>query len=100
MKELLTSAPTAATLATRVCRGATIGANATIVCGVTLGAYCFIGAGAVVTKDVARHALIIGNPGRAKGWVSHEGEILGDDLVCPRTGRQYALRDGALEAIS
>lgn len=76
---------------TLVAKGATIGANATIVCGVTLGAYSFIGAGAVVTKDVKPHALVVGNPARQVGWVSHSGEKLGDDLVCPRDGRRYEL---------
>ena len=76
---------------TVVRRGATIGANATIVCGVEVGAYSLIGAGAVVTADVAPHRLLVGVPARAVGWVSHAGEVLGDDLVCPRTGRQYRL---------
>lgn len=74
---------------TRVKKGASIGANATIVCGVTLGEYCFIAAGAVVTKDVPAYALMVGLPARQKGWVSKEGEILGEDLVCPRTGEKY-----------
>jgi len=76
---------------TLVRRGTTIGANATIVCGVTLGEYCFVGAGAVVTKDVPPHALVVGNPARQMGWVGHAGERLGDDLVCPRTGDIYCL---------
>ncbi len=78
-------------LPTRVGRGASIGANATIVCGHTLGAYCLVAAGAVVTADVAPHALVAGNPARRIGWVSHAGERMGPDLVCPRTGRRYAL---------
>ncbi len=77
-------------------RGATIGANATIVCGVEVGAYSLIGAGAVVTSDVAAHRLAVGVPARAVGWVSHAGEILSDDLVCPRTGRAYQVQDGEL----
>ena len=81
---------------TIVRRGATIGANATVVCGVEIGAYSLIGAGAVVTTDVAPHRLIIGVPARAVGWVSHAGEVLGEDLICPRTGRQYRIEDGSL----
>ena len=76
-------------LPTRVGRGATIGANATIVCGVTIGRYALIGAGAVVTQDVGNHVLVVGNPARAAGWVSRTGERLGDDLTCPRTGETY-----------
>ena len=74
---------------TLVRRGATIGANATIVCGNEIGAYAMIGAGAVVTRDVPAHALMTGVPARRIGWVSHAGERLGDDLVCPRTGQRY-----------
>ena len=76
--------------------GATIGANATIVCGVEIGAFSLIGAGAVVTTDVAPHRLVVGVPARAVGWVSHAGEVLDDDLVCPRTGRRYQVIDGSL----
>ena len=86
-------------LKTRVKQGATIGANATIVCGVTLGAYCFIGAGSVVTRNVPAHALVYGNPAKQHGWMSHEGEKLGDDLICARSGRRYALKDGVLMAL-
>jgi UDP-2-acetamido-3-amino-2,3-dideoxy-glucuronate N-acetyltransferase len=74
---------------TLVKRGATIGANATIVCGITIGEYAFIGAGAVVTKDVAAHALMVGAPARRTGWMSRAGEKLRPDLICPRTGEQY-----------
>jgi len=74
---------------TYVERGVTIGANATIVCGNRLGAYSLIGAGAVVTKDVKPHAVMVGNPAKQIGWVSHAGEKLGNDLVCLREGRQY-----------
>ena len=77
---------------TLVKQGATIGANATVVCGATLGAWCLIGAGAVVVRDVPDFALMAGVPARRIGWVSRAGETLGDDLVCPRTGRRYSLR--------
>lgn len=76
---------------TPVGRGASIGANATIVCGHALGEYCFIGAGSVVTKDVPNFAMMVGNPARRVGWMSRVGEKLGADLVCPRTGERYAL---------
>lgn len=75
--------------ATRVRRGATIGANATIVCGHELGEYCMIGAGAVVTRDVPAYALMVGVPARRIGWVSRAGEILDETLTCPRTGERY-----------
>ncbi|HEX9647449.1 MAG TPA: acyltransferase, partial [Alphaproteobacteria bacterium] len=84
---------------TLVRRGATVGANATVLCGTTVGAYAMIGAGAVVTRDVADHALVIGSPARRVGWVSRTGERLGSDLVCPRTGERYRETDGRLEAI-
>jgi UDP-2-acetamido-3-amino-2,3-dideoxy-glucuronate N-acetyltransferase len=74
---------------TLVRTGASIGANATIVCGHTLGAYCFIAAGAVVAKDVPDFALMAGVPARRIGWMSHNGARLGPDLVCPETGRRY-----------
>ncbi|MEL6437087.1 MAG: acyltransferase [Pseudomonadota bacterium] len=83
-------------LPTLVKRGTTIGANATVICGNTLGAYSMIGAGAVVTKDVADHALVLGTPARQVGWVSRSGERLGDELICPRTQEKYTLVDGAL----
>lgn len=76
---------------TIVGRGSTIGANATIVCGNSLGAYSFVAAGAVVTKDVPAHVLVAGVPARRIGWMSHDGERLGDDMVCPRSGRRYEL---------
>jgi UDP-2-acetamido-3-amino-2,3-dideoxy-glucuronate N-acetyltransferase len=69
--------------------GATIGANATIVCGHTIGEYAFIAAGAVVTQDVPAFALMAGVPARRIGWMSHAGEKLGPDLVCPRSARRY-----------
>jgi len=85
---------------TYVEKGTTIGANATILCGIRLGAYSFIGAGAAVLKDVKPHALMVGNPARQIGWMSHVGEKLGSDLVCPREGRRYHLNsDNFLEEI-
>jgi UDP-2-acetamido-3-amino-2,3-dideoxy-glucuronate N-acetyltransferase len=74
---------------TLVRKGASIGANATIVCGNTIGRYAMIGAGAVVTHDIADHALALGAPARRVGWVSRTGDRLGPDLVCPRTGERY-----------
>ena len=74
---------------TLVRRGATIGANATIVCGHTLGSYCLIGAGAVVVTDVPAFGLMVGNPARRIGWMSRAGARLGPDLVCPIEGLQY-----------
>jgi UDP-2-acetamido-3-amino-2,3-dideoxy-glucuronate N-acetyltransferase len=74
---------------TLVKRGASIGANATIVCGHTVGEYAFIAAGAVVTRDVPAFALMAGVPARRIGWMSHAGERLGPDLVCPRSARRY-----------
>lgn len=76
--------------------GATIGANATIICGNTIGRYAFIGAGAVVTRDVKPHALMVGNPARQVGWVSHAGEVLREDLICPRENRRYHVIDEQL----
>ena len=78
---------------TTIRRGATVGANATIVCGITLGRYCFIAAGAVVTKDVPDYALIQGVPGRHVGWMSRHGHRLHRDsrqeLHCPESGYRY-----------
>ncbi|ETZ07144.1 UDP-2-acetamido-3-amino-2,3-dideoxy-D-glucuronate N-acetyltransferase [Holospora obtusa F1] len=85
---------------TLVERGVTIGANATIVCGNKLGAYSLIGAGAVITRDVKPHAVMVGNPAKHIGWVSHAGEKLGDNLVCPREGRRYQVIDENLKEIS
>ncbi len=78
---------------TLVKRGATLGANCTIICGNVIGEYALIGAGAVITKDVAPHAMMAGVPAKQIGWVSHSGEILGDDLLCPREKRQYKIDD-------
>lgn len=85
---------------TLVQRGATLGANCTIVCGVTIGAFAFIGAGAVVTRDVPAFALMVGAPARQIGWMSAHGERLdlplaGDGrALCPVTGRAYRLSGG------
>ena len=76
---------------TRVGRGATIGANATIVCGHSIGMYSFIGAGAVITRDIPDFALVAGNPGIRIGWVSKLGARLREDLVCPMDGTKYRL---------
>lgn len=84
---------------TIVKKGASIGANATIVCGATLGEYCFIGAGAVITKDVKPYALMVGVPAKQTGWVSKSGAILEDDLICPETGEKYLVQDGFLQLI-
>jgi UDP-2-acetamido-3-amino-2,3-dideoxy-glucuronate N-acetyltransferase len=84
---------------TLVEKGATLGANCTIVCGVTLGKYCFIGAGAVVTSDVKPHALMVGVPAKQTGWVSHAGEILDASLVCKREGRKYRIINELLEEV-
>jgi UDP-2-acetamido-3-amino-2,3-dideoxy-glucuronate N-acetyltransferase len=62
-----------------------------MLCGITIGEFAFIGAGAVVTRDVPPHALMVGSPARRTGWVSRAGEKLGPDLVCPRTGERYRL---------
>lgn len=72
-------------------KGATIGANATIVCGHTLGEYCFIAAGAVVTTDVPPYALMAGVPAKQIGWISEAGGRLGDDLICPIDNTAYVL---------
>lgn len=79
-------------LPTLVGHGASIGANATIVCGNTIGHHAFVAAGAVVTRDVLPHALVAGVPARQLGWMSHAGARLGDDLVCRISGRTYELR--------
>lgn len=84
---------------TLVRRGATIGANATIVCGHEIGAYSFIAAGAVVVSDTPAFALMLGVPARRVGWISRAGERLGQDLICPRTGERYQETDGVLSAL-
>ena len=86
--------------ATPIGRGATIGANATIVCGHSIGEWALIGAGAVITRDVPPYALVVGNPARQTGWVSRHGEKLsfGADsiAVCPATGEKYLLKDNTV----
>src|SRR5690606_37710624 len=88
---------------THVGTGASIGANATIVCGHDIGAYAFIGAGAVVTKTVAPYALVVGNPARQLGWVSEYGHRLQFDeqgrAVCPESQQEYELRDNQVKRI-
>jgi UDP-2-acetamido-3-amino-2,3-dideoxy-glucuronate N-acetyltransferase len=89
---------------TQVKRGATIGANATIVCGITLGEYCFIGAGAVVTRDVQPYALVMGNPARQRGWMSEYGHrLLFDEngqATCPESKEKYTLVSGSVIKIT
>lgn len=84
---------------TLVRKGASVGANATIVSGITLGRYCFIGAGSVVTKDVPDYALVVGAPARQKGWMSRHGHPLKEPnkegiMVCPESGLKYRLMEG------
>lgn len=84
-------------LKTLLKKGATIGANATIVCGITLGEYCFIGAGAVVVKNVPPFACIVGNPARFIGWRCCCGEKLNETYVCNRCNSKYELNNGCLK---
>lgn len=88
---------------TLIKRGATIGANATVVCGHTLGAWSFIGAGAVVTRDVPDYALMTGNPARITGWMSRGGHKLlfdsDDQAFCPTTGEHYRKVAGQIEIL-
>ncbi|MBK7870798.1 MAG: N-acetyltransferase [Saprospiraceae bacterium] len=88
---------------TIVGKGATIGANATIVCGNDIGAFAFIGAGAVVTKEVPAYALIVGSPGRQIGWMSEHGERLQFDekgeAVCAGSGERYFLKNNIVEKL-
>ena len=78
---------------TLVCRGASIGANATVMAGVTIGEYAMIGAGAVVLEDVRPHAVVVGSPARRVGWACRCGESLPMDLVCERCGDHFAPDD-------
>lgn len=91
-------------LRTLVKQGATIGANATIVCGRSIGRYAFIGAGAVVTKEVPDHALMVGNPARRTGWMSEYGHKLkfaaDGEATCPESGQRYRLAHGQVTRIS
>ena len=91
-------------LKTYVKKGATFGANCTIVCGITIGEYAFIGAGAVVTKDVKPYALVVGNPGRQIAWMSEFGQRLNFNenniAVCPESGEKYLLENGFVKKIS
>ena len=88
---------------TWVKKGATIGANATIICGITLGEYAFIGAGSVVTKDVAPYALVVGNPSKQIGWMSAYGERLEFNAegiaLCTATGDNYKLENSSVKKI-
>lgn len=88
---------------TVVQKGATIGANATIVCGITIGRYAFIGAGAVVTKNIPDYALVVGNPARQTGWMSEYGHKLkfGEEgrAICPESKEEYVLEEGKVRKI-
>jgi UDP-2-acetamido-3-amino-2,3-dideoxy-glucuronate N-acetyltransferase len=88
---------------TLVKKGASIGANATIICGHTIGKYAMVGAGSVVTKDVPDYALVVGNPARQIGWVSEYGHRLQFDergiAICPESGQKYQLKDGKVSRI-
>lgn len=90
---------------TLIKKGATLGANCTIVCGITIGKFAFIGAGAVVNKDVSDYALMVGVPAKQIGWMSEFGEQLelpldGDaETICPHTGNKYRLRDNKVECV-
>jgi UDP-2-acetamido-3-amino-2,3-dideoxy-glucuronate N-acetyltransferase len=89
---------------TIVRKGATIGANATVVCGIEIGTFAFIGAGAVVTKNVPPYALIMGNPASQKGWMSEYGQKLIFDnqgkAQCPESGQQYELKGNEVKRLS
>jgi UDP-2-acetamido-3-amino-2,3-dideoxy-glucuronate N-acetyltransferase len=89
---------------TLVRKGATIGANATIVCGITISEYAFIGAGAVVTKDIPAYALVVGNPARQTGWMSEFGHKLKFNsegvAICPESNQIYKLKNGIVSKIS
>jgi UDP-2-acetamido-3-amino-2,3-dideoxy-glucuronate N-acetyltransferase len=88
---------------TLVRKGATIGANATVLCGIEIGAFAFVGAGAVVTRSVPDYGLVIGNPARLKGWMSTSGSRLEFDetgtAICPDSGEKYALKNNKVTRI-
>jgi UDP-2-acetamido-3-amino-2,3-dideoxy-glucuronate N-acetyltransferase len=90
---------------TLVKKGATLGANCTVICGVAIGKYAFVGAGAVVTKDVPDYALVVGNPTKQIGWMSEYGERLdlpligNSETVCKNTGAKYILKNGVCSKI-
>lgn len=88
---------------TLVKKGATIGANATIVCGITIGEYAFVGAGAVVTKNVASFALVYGNPAKQKGWMSIAGHKLEfnerGEAICVESGEKYSKQDNVVRKV-
>lgn len=88
---------------TRVGKGATIGANATVVCGNDIGPYAFIGAGAVITREVAPYALVVGNPGRQVGWMSEYGHRLEFSAegraLCPESKEEYKLDNGTVRKL-
>ena len=89
---------------TFVRRGVSIGANATIICGIEIGTFAFIAAGAVVTKDVPAYALVVGNPARQKGWMSEFGQKLEFDAtgvaICPESQEKYQLKNGVVSNVS
>ncbi|MBA4409127.1 MAG: acyltransferase [Bacteroidota bacterium] len=88
---------------TLVKKGATIGANSTIICGITIGKYAFVGAGAVVTKNIPDYALVVGNPARQTGWMSEYGHKLNFNsvgmAVCPESQEQYQFENGKVSKI-
>ncbi len=88
---------------THVGKGASIGANATIVCGHNIGEFAFIGAGAVVTKNIPAYALVVGNPSKQTGWMSEYGHKLQFDAngraTCPESGQQYELKNGEVKRV-
>ncbi|RYG32451.1 MAG: N-acetyltransferase, partial [Chitinophagaceae bacterium] len=88
---------------TRIRKGATIGANATLVCGIEVGEYAFIGAGSVITRDVLPYSLVYGNPSRHRGWVSKRGlplHFLDGKSACPESGERYLLIDNKVQPVS